>query len=48
MTNSNRLKGAHLTSQDYQDVKNLKAFNDSDWKWNSNTGLYDRNKGTIN
>jgi len=36
------LKAAHLSSEEYQKAKKLKAFNKEDWEWNSKSGLYDR------
>ena len=27
------LKAAHLSSEDYQNAKKLKAFNSTDWVW---------------
>jgi len=36
------LKQSHLSSDDYQKAKKLKAFNADDWVWNKDTGLYDR------
>tara|TARA_R110000764_G_scaffold61066_4_gene130551 strand:+ start:355 stop:1977 length:1623 start_codon:yes stop_codon:yes gene_type:complete len=36
------LKAAHLSSEDYQKAKKLKAFNSADWTWNSKSHLYDK------
>ena len=36
------LKAAHLSSDQYQKAKKLKAFSSDDWVWNSDTSLYDR------
>jgi hypothetical protein len=42
------LKAAHLSSEDYQKAKKLKAFNSADWTWNSKSGLYDKvNESTV-
>lgn len=36
------LKAAHLSSEDYQKAKKLKAFNSADWTWNPKSQLYDK------
>ena len=36
------LKQDHLSSEEYQKAKKLKAFNKEDWEWNSKSGLYDK------
>ena len=36
------LKQDHLSSEEYQMAKKLKAFDKEDWEWNSKSGLYDR------
>lgn len=36
------LKQDHLSSEEYQKAKKLKAFDKEDWEWNSKSGLYDR------
>ena len=36
------LKAAHLSSEEYQKAKKLKAFDKEDWEWNSKSGLYDK------
>ena len=36
------LRAAHLSSEDYQKAKKLKAFNSTDWIWNSKSHLYDK------
>ena len=36
------LKAAHLSSEDYQKAKKLKAFNSTDWVWNPKSNLYDK------
>jgi len=36
------LKADHLSSAEYQKAKKLKGFNADDWKWNSDTDLYDK------
>ena len=36
------LKAAHLSSEDYQKAKKLKAFDSADWAWNSKSQLYDK------
>jgi hypothetical protein len=48
VTEKVNLKAAHLSSEDYQKAKKLKAFNSADWTWNSKSGLYDRvNESTV-
>jgi len=36
------LKQDHLSSEEYQMAKKLKAFDKEDWEWNSKSGLYDK------
>lgn len=36
------LRADHLSSEEYQKAKKLKAFDKKDWEWNSKSGLYDR------
>ncbi len=36
------LKATKLSSFEYSQVKELKAFNAADWKWNSDELLYER------
>ena len=36
------LKASHLSSEDYQKAKKLKAFNSTDWLWNPKSNLYDK------
>ena len=36
------LKASHLSSEDYQKAKKLKAFDSADWAWNSKSQLYDK------
>ena len=36
------LKASHLSSEDYQKAKKLKAFNSTDWVWNPKSNLYDK------
>ena len=36
------LKQSHLSSEEYQKAKKLKAFNAEDWVWNKETSLYDK------
>ena len=36
------LKASHLSSEDYQKAKKLKAFNSTDWIWNPKSNLYDK------
>ena len=36
------LKASHLSSEDYQKAKKLKAFDSTDWVWNPKSNLYDK------
>ena len=36
------LKASHLSSEDYQKAKKLKAFDPADWTWNPKSQLYDK------
>ena len=36
------LKASHLSSEDYQKAKKLKAFDSADWTWNPKSQLYDK------
>jgi len=36
------LKQSHLSSEDYQKAKKLKGFDEADWEWNGDKGLYSK------
>ena len=43
------LKASHLSSEDYQKAKKLKAFDSADWTWNPKSQLYDKvNESVVN